>query len=145
MIVFCSGRFTDKQVKPNLENMDTSQLKNGKYFCGQYKDSDHPGGWFVASFFDENNPCKTDQLEITYKEHPIGNVIAPHYHKIKVELLIILEGKAKYTINENEVILNKGDFLFVDVNNVISGKFLEPTKLFAIHSPSIVTDKTVVE
>ena len=125
--------------------MDTSQLKNGKYFRGQFNDSSHPGGWFVASFFDENNPCKTDQLEIMYKEHVAGDVAAPHYHKLKVELLIILEGKARYTVNGNEVVLGKGDFLFVDVNNIISGEFLEPTKIFAIHSPSIVTDKTVVE
>jgi len=48
-------------------------------------------------------------------------------------------------VNGNEVVLGKGDFLFVDVNNIISGEFLEPTKIFVIHSPSIVTDKTVVE
>ena len=125
--------------------MDTSQLKNGKYFHGQFSDSSHPRGWFVASFFDENNPCKTDQLEIMYKEYVAGDISAPHYHKLKVELLIILEGKARYAVNGNEVVLSKGDFLFVDVNNIISGEFLEPTKIFAVHSPSIVTDKTVVE
>lgn len=32
----------------------------------------------------------------------------------------------------------------VDVNNVISGEFLAPTKFFAIHSPSIPTDKVTL-
>jgi quercetin dioxygenase-like cupin family protein len=125
--------------------MDTSKLKNGKYFCGRYTDPGQYGGWFVGSFFnDENHPCKTDQLEVMYKEHVAGDVITPHYHQLKIELLIILEGKAKYIVNGNEIVLGKGDFLFVDVNNIISGEFLESTKIFAIHSPSIVSDKTVV-
>lgn len=80
-----------------------------------------------------------------YEEHLTGDVVAPHYHKVKVELLIILERKACYNVNGNEVVLVKGDFLFVDVNNIISGEFLESTKIFAINSPSDVTDKTVVK
>lgn len=125
--------------------MDTSQLKNGKYFCGRYIDPGQYGGWFVGSFFNENHPCKTDQIEILYKEHQPGDKAGAHYHKLKVELLIILEGKARFNVNGNEVMLSKGDFLFVDVNNIISGEFLEPTKIFAIHSPSIVNDKTAVD
>lgn len=128
-----------------MKKLDTSQLNNGKYFCGKYTDPGPYRGWFVGTFFDdENHPCKTDQLEVLYKEHQAGDKADAHYHKLKVELLIILEGKAKYNVNGNEVILSKGSFLFVDVNNVISGEFLEPTKMFAIHSPSIVTDKTLV-
>ena len=96
-------------------------------------------------FKDENHPCKTDQLEVLYKEFQPGDKAEAHYHKLKVELLIVLEGKAKYSVNGNKVILGKGDFLFIDANNVISGEFLEPTKIFAIHSPIIVTDKTFIE
>lgn len=125
--------------------MDTSQLKNGKYFSGKYTDPGQFSGWFVGSFFDENHPCKTDQLEILYKEHAVGDVVAPHFHAQKVELVMVLEGKARYVVNGNEVILGKGDFLFVDVNNVISGEYFESTKFLAIHSPSIVSDKTLVE
>lgn len=125
--------------------MDTSQLKNGKYFSGQYDSFDQQRGWFVGAFFNENHPCKTDQLEVMYKQHKAGETYGAHYHKLKVELIIVLEGKAKYTVNGNDVILNKGEFLFVDVNNVITTEFLEPTKIFVIHSPSIVSDKTVIK
>jgi len=44
-------------------------------------------------------------------------------------------------INDNEVILKTGNFLFIDVNNSISGKFLKPSKILAIHSLSITSDK----
>lgn len=124
--------------------MNTATLENGKYFHGKYGSFEKTKGWFVGSFFDEGNPCKTGKLEVMYKEHNKGDLQAPHYHKIKVELLLILEGKAKYKVNDEEIILNKGDFLFVDINNIISGEFLEPSKIFAVHSPSIPTDKVVV-
>ncbi len=57
----------------------------------------------------------------------------------------MIEGEALYYVNDNEVILKSGDYLFVDTNNVISGKFLKHSKLFAIHSPSIPSDKFEVK
>lgn len=121
--------------------MDNSQLKNGKYFVGKYTDHGDFQGWFVGSFFGNNHPSKTDKLEILYKEHQAGDKQAAHYHKEKVELLIMLDGKANYNINGIDVILEKGNYLFVDTNNIISGEFLEPSKIFAIHSPSLPKDK----
>jgi len=53
----------------------------------------------------------------------------------------MIEGSAKYTINDEDIFLEKGDFLFIDVNNLISGEFTKSSKIFAIHSPSIPTDK----
>jgi len=118
------------------------KLGNNKYFSGKYTDSGQYGGWFIGSFFkDQNNPCKTDLVEVMYREHKAGYVAKPHYHKEKIELIIILEGKAKYIINGKDIILESGDFLFIDKNNIIAGEFLEPSKIFAIHSPSIVSDK----
>ncbi len=116
-------------------------LKNNKFVLGKYTEPGEFKGWFVGSFFESGQHAKTDQLEALYKEHKKGDLQAPHYHKQKVELLLIIEGKAKYVVNDQEVILEKGSFLFVDVNNIISGEFLEDSKIFAIHSPSIVTDK----
>jgi quercetin dioxygenase-like cupin family protein len=125
--------------------MDTTQLNNGKHFFGKYTDFAEYQGWFVGSFFPDGHPCKTDQVEVLYREHKQGDVCSPHYHSHKIELLIILEGKAKYTVNGNKIVLSGGDFLFVGVNNIVSGEFLEPTKFFAIHSPSLPKDKTLVK
>lgn len=58
---------------------------------------------------------------------------------------MVLEGMARYFINRKEVMLHKGDFLFVDINNIIEGEFLEPTRILAVHSPSIPDDKVLLE
>lgn len=125
--------------------MDLSQLKNGKYFAGKYTDFTDTRGWFIGSFFDDDYPCKTNNIEVLYKEHKAGHKCEEHYHSKKVELLIILEGKANYKVNGKDNILNKGDFIFIDVNNLISGEFLEDSKILAIHSPSIPNDKIVIK
>ncbi len=56
----------------------------------------------------------------------------------------MLEGKAKYKVNGKEVLLTNGSYLYADVNNVIEGEFLEKSKIFAIHSPSLPNDKVVM-
>ncbi|HOR01898.1 MAG TPA: cupin domain-containing protein [Candidatus Woesebacteria bacterium] len=121
--------------------MKTLKFKNGKYFHGKYENNEKTRGWFIGSFFEKGNNCKTSKLEIMYRIHKKGDIIEAHYHKKKVELLIMIEGSAKYTINDEDIFLEKGDFLFIDVNNLISGEFTKSSKIFAIHSPSIPTDK----
>lgn len=124
---------------------DLRKLGNGKYYSGKYKGFKKTKGWFLGDFMEKNNPLKTSQIEVLYVEHKKGFATKPHYHKKKIELLLFLSGKARYTVNDNEVILKGGNFLFVDINNVISGEFLEDSIIFAIHSPSIPTDKYVEE
>jgi len=125
--------------------MDTTKFKNGKYFLGDYKEPNDYKGWFVGAFIKDDDPCKTEKLEVVYREHDQGDKTEPHYHKKKIELLVMLEGKARYQVNGNEVILESGKYLFIDVNNVIESEFLEKSKVFAIHAPSIPTDKYLVE
>ena len=40
-----------------------------------------------------------------------------HYHRTMIELLIFLEGKAKFKVNDQEFIVEKGSFVFIDKNN----------------------------
>ena len=102
-------------------------------------------GWFCGAFFDKDHPGKTEELEVKYAEHKQGDIEKPHYHQKMIELLIFLEGKAKFNVNGEDIILEKDDFLFVDVNNVISGEFLKLSKIFAIHTPSIPSDEVAVK
>lgn len=125
--------------------MNTNQPKNNKYFLGKYTDPGDFKGWFVGSFFNDEHPCKTDKIEVLYKEHVKGDIQKLHYHKEKIELIIMIEGSAKYNVNGKDVFLESGSFLFVDVNNIISGEFLKPSKIFVMHSPSIPADKILVE
>lgn len=117
-----------------------------KFFVGKMDDFKITNrGWFVGSFLAEGHPCKTDQIEVSQTNHKAGDLIKSHYHQKKVELLIFLEGKVKYNVNDQEFILEPGMFLFADINNVISGEFLEDSKIFAIHSPSLPKDKVEVD
>lgn len=125
--------------------MNTEQLKNDKYFLGCYTNPGAFKGWQIGSFFDKNHPCKTDKIELLYKEHIAGDTEKPHYHKEKIELILMLDGSAKYNVNGKDVLMEKGNFLFVDVNNIIHGEFLKPSKIFVVHTPSLSKDKTMVE
>jgi len=122
-----------------------SKLRNGKYYKGSFKRGfENKKGWFLGSFFEKDNPLENDHIEICYKNHIAGDRIEPHYHKKKVEILILLKGKARFKINGLEQLLKGGDFLFVDINNIIEGEYLKPSKIFAIHSPSLPKDKIVL-
>ncbi len=112
---------------------------------GKFTDNQATRGWFVGDFFPDGHPAKTDKVEIVYFEHQVGEKVAPHKHNIKVEIVIILEGKARYTVDDDVIELTGGDYIFMQNGCVISAEFLKPTKLFAIHAPSLPTDKVVVE
>lgn len=63
--------------------MSTQKLGNNKYQHGKYKTKNEHKGWFVGAFLKKNNPCKTDKIEIVYREHKPGETSKPHYHKQK--------------------------------------------------------------
>jgi len=125
--------------------MDTSQLNNEKYFVGQYTNFQQRRGWFIGSFFGENHPCQTDKVEVQYMEQKAGHVCKKHYHQKKVEIILVIAGRVIFTINKNRVEVKSGDFLFVDINNIMLGEFIEDTKYFSIHAPSITHDKVRVD
>jgi len=118
-------------------------MKN-KYYVGKLSDFQETKGWFLGSFFPDGHLCKTDQIEILHKKHQQGDIIAPHYHEQKIEVLIFLKGKAIYKINQQEYNLKPGMFLLADVNNVISEKYLKSSEIIAIHSPSLPHDKVTI-
>jgi len=120
---------------------DTTKFKNNKYFVGRYTEPNEYRSWFVGAFMNKNHPCQTDKVEVLYRECPVGFIQKPHYHEEKLEILIVIEGKAKYFVNDNEVVLEKGDYLFVAANNVVSGEVLELCKMFTIHAPSLPKDR----
>ncbi len=116
-----------------------------KYIKGQYNNHQDTKGWFVGSFFPEDHPAKTDKMEICFHERKKGDIVDPHLHEQKVELIIILKGKSKYVVDGEEVELSDGDYLFMQTYSKISAVFLEDTQLFAIHAPSIPSDKITFE
>lgn len=120
-------------------------MKNKKYFSGKLTDFKDTKGWFVGSFFPKGHSCKTKKIEIQFATQEKGHICKKHYHKEKIEINIILEGEVNYWINEDLIKVKSGEFIFVKKNNSVKAEFLKKTKLFSIHSPSIPTDKVIVE
>lgn len=122
--------------------MDTSQIKNGKYYHGNYTEPNEYRGWFCGTFMKSNHPGKTDKLEVKYTEHKCGDAEKPHYHRKMIELIIMLEGKARFQVNDEEFLIQKNNFVFIDRNNIISIQFLEDSKILAIHTPSLTEEES---
>lgn len=53
------------------------------------------------------------------------NYCPPHWHPAP-ELLYVLEGGFSLIVNEQEIILNKGDFLFIGADTIHSLEFRQP-------------------
>ncbi len=115
-----------------------------KFYVGKYTEGhESTKGWFIGSYLPENQ-AKTDQIEMIYKDHNPGDVVAPHKHEQKIEVGIVIEGKVEITIEGQKFIAQKGDFYFLEKGVSSSFKFLEPTKFIAIHSPCVPSDKIVL-
>ena len=116
-----------------------------KYIKGQFQNNPESRGWFVGDFFPSDHPAKTDKFEIGFYERKKGYEMELHMHEQKVELIIIIKGKAEYQIDGDNIELNDGDYLFMQTHAKISAVFLEDTQLFALHAPSIPKDKVTFE
>lgn len=114
--------------------------KPKKYHVGRYDKFGQHRGFFIGSFLADDNPGKTDKVEVLYRELEKGFTTKSHYHQEKIEIVIIIDGKARYTINHHYEILEKGMFVLIEANSIISCEYLEPTKIFVIHSPCIPED-----
>ena len=120
-------------------------MENKKFYVGKYTEGyDASRGWFIGSYVPENQ-AKTDQLEIIYKSHQPGDTVAYHKHEQKIEVMIIIEGKIKCTIEGQTFNMNTGDFYFLEKGVASSLQVLEPTRLLAIHSPCVPSDKILLE
>ena len=60
--------------------IDTNVIQNGKYYSGSFKGYDETKGWFIGSFLSEDNPCKSEKIEVMYKEHKVGDTSKKHLH-----------------------------------------------------------------
>lgn len=120
-------------------------FQNHKFTYGKYDNSHSKfNGWFLGDFLEKDNPAKTAQIEVLYREIEKGYIDPAHCHPHKIELILLLEGKAEFTINDKKIILNSSEFIFIEKNNVITAEFLEKSKIFALHSPSLPKDKIVI-
>ena len=75
--------------------------------------------------------------------------VLEHYHKTHTENIYVLEGKAKMTINGQNLIIKKGDFLNIPMGTkhaVIKVLSRKPLKVLSIQSPQFDgTDRIIIK
>ncbi len=121
---------------------------NEKYYVGSYRDdaiSEPNHGWLVGKFKDAL-PRRNSDVEIKYWEYEIG----PNDHPLKVSAIVectfILTGKTRAIIDDQEMILNAGDYIVIHPgtkNNTVL-EILEPTSGLTIKAPSDPTAKKIL-
>lgn len=55
---------------------------------------------------------------INWSKIPLGKAFKPHYHEDMEEVFIILTGKAKIKVSEEEEVLNRGDAVVIPMGKV---------------------------
>lgn len=67
----------------------------------------------------------------------IKKEVKPHYHQHHTEVITVLEGKARMTLNEHRFTLKKGDVLVIpegSVHSVINNQ-RKPLKVLSVQTP----------
>ena len=92
-------------------------------------------GWFVGDF--EPTALKTKEFEVAVKEYRAGDSEAPHFHKVAIEITLIVSGE----IMMNNVKLGPGSIILLDPME--EAKFFACTDVVTVvvKTPSIANDK----
>ncbi len=96
-------------------------------------------GWFIGDF--EPVALKTKDFEVGIGHHAKGERWDKHFHKLAIEVTVILKGKVEI----NGEIFVKGDIFIIDKNEVVEPLFLEETDYVVVKTISDKNDKHVVE
>ena len=119
------------------------------YYVGNFKSdstNDPNNGWLVGSF-KEYGPRKTNDVEIKYWEYKKGENVKS-YLKVSsiIECTFILKGSTKCLIDDDEIILNQGDYIVINPgvkNNTVS-EILDDVQGLTIKAPSDTSAKTII-
>ena len=105
----------------------------------KFRFEDMKRGWFIGDF--EPSAVKTKNFEVGVGHHKKGEIWDKHYHKLAIEITLILEGK----VQMNDEIFVAGDIFVIDKNEVVSPIFLEETKHVVVKTIPDKNDKYIVE
>ena len=105
----------------------------------KFKLIDMKRGWFVGNF--EPTAYKTKNFEVGYGRHKKGDTWQKHYHKLAVEINLIVKGKVRV----NDEVFSKGDIFIIYPDEVVDPLFLEDTEYVVVKTFSDINDKYVTE
>jgi len=103
-------------------------------------------GWLVGQFID-NPEFKDQNVEIYYKVFQAGDISDKlHYHPQGKEYMIVLEGKVRFRLDNEEVALETGDYIAIP--NGIPDQIIEVIErltIIGVRYPSIPDNKVFIE
>lgn len=122
---------------------------NEDYYVGSYRNdalNDPNHGWIVGKFKD-TLPRKTDEVEIKYWEFEVGPTDHPTKESAIIECTLLLSGKTKALINDEELVLQAGDYVVIKpgIRNNLVLEVLEPATGITIKAPSDPSAKKVLD
>lgn len=117
--------------------------KKNKYFIGKIEKHAQNKGWFFGHFM-EDELLKNDAVEIAWQD--ISNLKPTpgdkHYHKLSVEINIVLSGTVRLTINGERKTVAQGEFYVIyPYTEVEAVEADNNTHLIIIRAPSLKGDK----
>lgn len=92
--------------------MKVVHFEDLKFIPASHEDTKNPGALKKVLFKREDLDTGTVQM-INWAKIPAGKSFAPHYHEEMFEVFIIINGKVKVQINDEEAILEAGDAVLV--------------------------------
>lgn len=98
--------------------MKLIKINDRNYQAASHENQNNPGVLKKIiverkDFFDRGRP----QM-INWAKLPAGNSFAPHYHEDMQEVFIIIKGSPIMEIEREKFILDEGDTMVVDVNEI---------------------------
>ena len=96
-------------------------------------------GWFVGNF--EPSLLKTNDVEVAVKSYKKGDCEDKHYHKIAIEITVIVSGKVKM----NNIVYTEGAIIVIEPNETTDFEALEDTVCSVVKYPGANDDKYLGE
>jgi quercetin dioxygenase-like cupin family protein len=104
-----------------------------------FKEKDMVRGWFVGNFFPTVYNIK--DCEVGLKRYKVGDYEPFHYHKIALEITIIVYG----SVEMNSKKYAEGDIIVIDPGEGTDFRALTDVANVVVKIPSVVGDKYVID
>lgn len=85
-------------------------FKNLNFIPASHEDPKDPGALKKILLKRDDLPAGRIQM-INWARIPKGKTFTPHYHEQMIEVFIIMNGRVKAKINQEEAVLEKGDMI----------------------------------
>lgn len=103
-----------------------------------YKLEEMVGGWFVGNF--SPTAFTTEDVEVSYKKHPKGEIWDLHYHEHVTEVNLLVRGEM---ILQGKKLVS-GDIFILEPYEIADPKFLDDCEIVCVKLPGIAKDKVVL-